>query len=195
MCDEEELCWTFRKGDTAIPIAVITLFAHDARCRRIPDDIDDLTVLFSAQRLDGEFLIPETSDGVEKQPATPFLASIENSTLEYDAPMPWKDGTCVVLSSTGILPAPLESGKRYYTTKGKDNGFQLSAEPRGTAITFEDFGSGEHSFKALGEVRFTLQSSHVAAAGRYKCWFIFVYPDGKRLHNPSNGQMWLEILD
>lgn len=58
------------------------------------------------------------------------------------------NGTPVILTTTGVLPAGLEAGELYYVVNRATNSFQLSATPDGPPIATTSAGSGVHTAKA-----------------------------------------------
>lgn len=93
--------------------------------------------------------------GCDKQQATcgansNIVFTASGSTLNATA-HGLANGTAVVLSTTGALPAPLAVSTTYFIVNAAANTFQLAATLGGAAITLTNAGSGTNAVAANGK--------------------------------------------
>ncbi len=100
----------------------------------------------------GNFIYNNANNVVIHQPT--FLVQSGASTLKTSTTHGWSDGTPVVATSTGVLPAPLVAGKTYYwKTLSATSGALATSRASLASGRFMDFstdGSGTHTI-GVGE--------------------------------------------
>jgi len=93
------------------------------------------------------------------------------------------DGTPVVLTTTGTLPAGLTAGRVYYVVNGTSGTFQVAATVGGTGITTTSAGTGTHT--ATTQVHRKYQSLQASNTGKYpllaasSTWWLDVGPTNR----------------
>lgn len=82
-----------------------------------------------------------------------FTANVISNEVEPTSTPPTVvDDDIVTFSTTGVLPAPLDSGTGYYVINRDTNSFQVAATSGGSAVNITDTGSGTHYYTAKHEI-------------------------------------------
>lgn len=152
-------------GDTRIPIAVVML--RNGK----PEDIAAYTVKFTIVDKYGAEVLAETSSNVTKQPTFTITATAATNRLNATEHRVENGDRLIFSNSGGALPAGLTAATKYYARDVDDDSFRVATTPNGQPVDLTGEGTGTHSAYIVGEVRYALQSSDVATAGEYRCWF------------------------
>lgn len=109
----------------------------------IPPPISDFFAMGIGYRVNGVQRVLITSlIGIE------FTSDFTTDTLT-SANHGLSNGDALVLTSTGILPAGLDTITIYYVVSAGSNTFKLSSTSGGSAVNLTDDGSGVHYFGKL----------------------------------------------
>ena len=137
-----------------------------------PVDLSAYTVKITIEKEDGTAVVTAATTGINSQPTQVFTASATTDRITcYQHGV--KHGNQVLLTtSANDLPAGLAIATRYFAVNVSDVSFQLASEPDGAAINITDAGTGVHTFKIVGSLQYSPQTTYVV--GLYRCWIELV---------------------
>ncbi len=137
-----------------------------------PVDLSAYTVKISIEKEDGTAIVTAATTGINAQPTQTFTASASTDRLTCYQHGVKHNNQLLLTTTAADLPAPLAIATRYFAVNVSDVSFQLASEPSGAAINITDAGTGVHSFKIVGSLQYSPQSTY--AVGLYRCWIELV---------------------
>lgn len=168
---------TRKVGDTLTPLSLMITDSNDD-----PISLAGKTVTFDMEDDAGTAVITDGVCVAEPTQTFTVAAATPDVTIDVDHRVlaikhGYQDGYQLVLTSTGALPAGLQTSRRYFVKNATPNDFQLEYRPgggggrfypsAGSLVEITDTGTGIHSMYAIGHLTFDFPDDKVNETGTF----------------------------
>ena len=189
------MAFVFRKDFYAKPLVVVLTKRTDST--KYGFDLTGKTVKFRMWLCASGTVtdkIIATSTGVTIHPAKSFTFDVTNDWL-YSVDHGIVNGDEIELTTTGSLSGTgFAVSTRYFARDVSGHKFRLGLSPSGSAIEVAAAGSGTHSFKIIGSVKYTWAAGDLNTVNTYRAeWQVGDGTDFEVLPANESGQGGFEI--